>query len=221
MIIGISGQKGVGKDTLARYLQKNCYCQKFAFADVIKEIAKNYFNVPHYDLRASPEKKDTILTDWLWQEIPNSRKTGAMTVRELLQYIGTDLFRNNMHEDFWVKATMFKVKKSKVDVKIITDVRFPNEAKEIRDRGGIVVRLYRDTGKTDSHPSEQSFTKEDEHLLNVYKNHKGLQEVDAGVNCSFNYLAFNNGTLFNLAKIAKRLLKNTSLYKETPASAYL
>ena len=97
-----------------------------------------------------------------------------LTVRELLQVIGTDLFRNQLHEDTWVNALMSEYKGTthtdissdcprqgvydvtetdevmhgsiKTDYPnwIITDVRFPNEVKAIKDRGGIVIRVIKD-----------------------------------------------------------------------------
>ena len=89
-----------------------------------------------------------------------------LTVRELLQVIGTDLFRNQLHEDTWVNALMSEYTPKicsgvvhcalagKYNIScwkcpeypnwIITDVRFPNEAKAIKDRGGIVIRVIKD-----------------------------------------------------------------------------
>lgn len=85
-----------------------------------------------------------------------------LTYRELLQYVGTDLFRDKLHNDTWVNVLMKDYKKNVVlfdeDNKqklpghlntplypnwIITDVRFPNEVKAIKDRGGIVIRVNR------------------------------------------------------------------------------
>ena len=87
-----------------------------------------------------------------------------MTPRKMLQLIGTDLFRNQLHPNVWVNATMtdYKIKYFISDVDelgceetvttkefpvypnwIITDVRFPNEAKAIKDRGGILIKVNR------------------------------------------------------------------------------
>jgi hypothetical protein len=94
------------------------------------------------------------------------------TYRELLQYLSTDLLRNKLHNDVWVNALMSKYYglsnnthgrvgkeipdgyeyedisgiKHKVTYPnwIITDVRFPNEVKAIKDKGGIVIKLTRD-----------------------------------------------------------------------------
>jgi hypothetical protein len=81
------------------------------------------------------------------------------TYREILQFIGTDLLRNRLHEDTWVNALMSKYKCDcnicKYDRPIqcnnfnypdwiVTDVRFLNEAKAIKDRGGIIIRVNRE-----------------------------------------------------------------------------
>ena len=94
-----------------------------------------------------------------------------LTVRELLQVIGTDLFRNQLHEDTWVNALMseykplvysrtkrdyLQINSKQEDVGaafndgseypnwIITDVRFPNELQAIKDKGGIIIRVIKD-----------------------------------------------------------------------------
>ena len=97
-----------------------------------------------------------------------------MTVREVLQWIGTELFRENMHKDFWVRATINRIDSDKSfydkfnggeifhntfeNVYFVTDVRFPNEVEAIRSAGGIVIRIYRSgcAGANDTHPSETS-----------------------------------------------------------------
>lgn len=76
------------------------------------------------------------------------------TYRLLLQWIGTDLFRNQLHPNVWVNSLMNEYRpyveapeglipddwESKW---IITDLRFPNELKAVKDRGGISIRVKR------------------------------------------------------------------------------
>lgn len=97
------------------------------------------------------------------------------TYRELLQYLGTDLLRNKIHENCWINALMSKYKEleqtlfkadapihgiptEEDEVKhsiletiypnwIITDVRFENEAKAVTDRAGILIRVNRFNSK--------------------------------------------------------------------------
>lgn len=53
--------------------------------------------------------------------------------RELMQYIGTELIRKGIDEDFWVN-----VLDEQKDNLIITDVRMPNEAEFVRDNGVLI-----------------------------------------------------------------------------------
>lgn len=90
-----------------------------------------------------------------------------LTPRKLLQLLGTEAGREIIHPNIWVNAlfadypnkdtyildnpdlALFgsKVKSVELEIKkpnwIITDVRFPNEAQAIKDRGGIVIRVNR------------------------------------------------------------------------------
>lgn len=91
------------------------------------------------------------------------------TVRHFMQLLGTDCGRNIIHPNIWVNATMAEYKplmtghievidfskntreREKVSKDypleypnwIATDVRFPNELKAVKDRGGITIRVNR------------------------------------------------------------------------------
>lgn len=75
----------------------------------------------------------------------------TITPRLLLQLLGTEAGRNIIHPNIWCNALM-KDYRDKVDFDkslppnknwLITDVRFPNEAKAIKDKGGITIRVNR------------------------------------------------------------------------------
>jgi hypothetical protein len=84
-----------------------------------------------------------------------------MLVREFLQKLGTDAVRYGLHPDTWVNALFADFDEDK-DNWIITDCRFPNEARAVKERGGQVVRINRDLEQADyqtleqRHPSETS-----------------------------------------------------------------
>jgi len=83
----------------------------------------------------------------------------TMTPRKLMTLLGTDCGRNMIHPQMWVNALFadYKTKYyegNETDLLdgtmqpvypnwIITDCRFPNEAKAVKDRGGIVIRINR------------------------------------------------------------------------------
>lgn len=148
IVIGISGKKRSGKDTTARALKKIlpnaiiCY-----FADTLKQITALALGLPldHF--------YDDFNKEYLYEIAPNVKISG----RELLQKIGTEMFRNNLHTDFWVYTLMRKIKElpDEIQYVIIPDVRFPNEYEAIINNGGYVIRVIRPGHESlDNHPSE-------------------------------------------------------------------
>lgn len=90
---------------------------------------------------------------------PNRRlcelKTGPMSVREVLQYWGSEIFRRQ-YQDVWADACIRAIRKSGVEFAVITDCRFPNEVEAAQGAGGRVVRLSRVVFPEDKHISETS-----------------------------------------------------------------
>ena len=84
--------------------------------------------------------------------------SGQMTAREVLQHVGTNIFRK-MSGNVWVSALFRQIQKDNAKVVIITDCRFPNEVYGIQDRGGKVVYLTRNP-YNDTHASETALDKE-------------------------------------------------------------
>ena len=78
------------------------------------------------------------------------------TVRQLLQEIGTEAMRNEIHPDIWVNALFNEYIPKETGRKgslfyphwIITDLRFPNELQAVKDREGITIRVNRKIKKT-------------------------------------------------------------------------
>lgn len=64
-----------------------------------------------------------------------------ITPRWLLQVMGTEVGRQIIHPNLWILSTFTQYRSE--DRWIITDVRFPNEAEAIKQRGGTVVRIER------------------------------------------------------------------------------
>lgn len=79
------------------------------------------------------------------------------TVREVLQEVGTDLFRVHFHPNTWVIATM-NTYNHRSDNWLIPDMRFMNELNSVKIFGGLVVRINRGP-KTSNHSSEVSLDK--------------------------------------------------------------
>jgi hypothetical protein len=112
--------------------------------------------------QATPYTPDSI---WI-KEGKNVQVQNRMTVREFLQLLGTDGLRNGLHENVWVNALFADYTCTHADQApngldcdnwIITDCRFHNEAKAVKDRGGVVIRINRPgVSAVNAHPSETS-----------------------------------------------------------------
>lgn len=152
-IIGITGRKGNGKDTLGDHLVTQHGYKRIAFADALKDACKCVFGFNDDQLYGN--SKETI--DDFWQTSP----------RTVLQFVGTELFREQLfkimpwiNQDIWVNVVKKKILdelKVNPDLRfVITDVRFSNELELIKYFDGVTIRVTRPCANnvTDIHPSE-------------------------------------------------------------------
>ncbi|RMH11792.1 MAG: hypothetical protein D6698_15905 [Gammaproteobacteria bacterium] len=149
ILIGLTGYKHSGKDTLAKHiLSRVPGGKKYAYADPLKAVCHSLFGWDLERLNNDPEYKESA-------DDPYCQMLG-MSRRQLLQFIGTECFRERVDPDFWVKLTMTKIEQDNPKYAIISDVRFPNEAHAVWDRGGVIARVHRpDLGEpVDTHQSE-------------------------------------------------------------------
>jgi hypothetical protein len=141
MIIGVCGFIGSGKDTVADYLT-NCHgFRRESFANSLKDVAAHVFG---WD-RTMLEGRTKQAREWREQVDPwwsDRLKMPNLTPRWILQYWGTEVCRKNFHDDIWIASLENKLRNSKDDI-VISDCRFPNEIKSIKNAGGIVVRVVR------------------------------------------------------------------------------
>lgn len=83
MLIGLIGNKRVGKDTVANMLVDKFDFQKIAFADPIKEVISLLF-----DLDTSDNKDKEAITDY------------NVSLRTLYQKFGTELMHEGIYDYF-------------------------------------------------------------------------------------------------------------------------
>jgi hypothetical protein len=121
-LVLIHGHAGSGKDTIADYLVRKYDFTKYAYADPIKEFLSKNLGIPlNYFYDQELKTKD------LYESLKLSSWKG-WTPRKLLQFVGTNLFRNTMDEDFWVKVLAPRIMDDPdLDKIVITDIRFENE----------------------------------------------------------------------------------------------
>ena len=141
MIIGVCGFIGSGKDTIADYLMNIHQFRRESFANALKDAISMVFGWDRDMLegrtRQSREWREQV--DPWWAERLNMPD---LTPRWVLQHWGTEVCRRAFHDDIWIAALENKLRNSTDDI-VISDCRFPNEIKSIKDAGGIVIRVVR------------------------------------------------------------------------------
>lgn len=156
------------------------YAKIYAFAEPLKELCIEFFGVPREIAYGTDEQKNsTLVPHMLWENMPgvitpgkleesiakelglSVRAEGSMTVREILQYVGSDIFRK-MWNPVWVNMLQKTVKVERSTLSLICDARFDNEilgAKALEKDGFDVKVVELTKGKnTDKHISENGFT---------------------------------------------------------------
>ena len=141
MIIGICGLIGSGKDTIADYLQNIHQFRRESFAHALKDAVAQIFGWDRELLEGRTKEsrawREQVDTWWA-----NRLNMPQLTPRYVLQVWGTEVARASFHDDIWIAALENKLRKTTDDV-VISDCRFPNEIKSIRNAGGIVIRVVR------------------------------------------------------------------------------
>lgn len=174
-IILVTGKAQSGKDTTVDFLTKQLsrLCtrelgemerwgvttKKYAFAQYLKEIAVELFDIPDNQVNGSNEEKD-LPTIHRWENMinvlgycnhSNFRNTYQipqdqefMTGRQWLQFFGSEIVRK-LYPDAWVSRAYKDIKRDGLDYAFVADARFPNEISYFLDKGEspMVIHLTR------------------------------------------------------------------------------
>jgi len=115
MLVGICGKAGAGKDTIGDYLIEKYGFKKISLADPLKKVVKEAFVLDDHTVY-DREAREKELERW-----------PGWSVRKLLQYVGTELFREHIDNAIWVKNLWYKISDDRENNYVVTDIRFPNE----------------------------------------------------------------------------------------------
>jgi hypothetical protein len=211
----LSGKAHSGKDTFFSFIEtviqnKNIPYEKSSFAKFLKILSKQWIetfyglDLPYHFFDDSVEKE---------REYPNFLfRNSPLKIRNVLQYIGTDIFRNQINPIFWVEQLYKReIQHSQSKLFFITDCRFPNEIEYLKSQGlnVYILKIVRNTRENHDdissmnkqHSSEQFFNDipENETLfnsfpsLNHYKEHS-IEWMNNWLDSYF-YSYFQNRTI--------------------------
>lgn len=175
IIVGLSGYAQTGKDTAALALGALTF-ERLAFADALR--ASLYALNPTIKVKSHWTKLRTHVDLVGWEA---AKKLDG--VRALLQRMGTEAVREIIGQDSWTNVIRHRIDHAYDGMDevteparfVLTDVRFPNEAKLIKELGGEVWRIDRaDFKPVNAHASESALDDWDfdEH---IYNNGRDLQ----------------------------------------------
>lgn len=147
-LIGLKGAARSGKTTVSNYLQSKYGYIELSFADALKEMCIRALlkNPPpaQFIVPFAPSQ----LNEAIWRRLLYDDRTPF--TRWLLQFIGSEIIRDEVDQLYWVKQWGEQFTKLMwQDIKaghpniVIPDVRFPNEAAMIQGFQGEIWEVVR------------------------------------------------------------------------------
>ena len=124
-IIGISGKRGVGKTTAAKYLERFYRFEVVSFASLLRDQAAQLF--PFKELHLKGGLKEKPFEDYDWAP------------RDFLIKFGQ--FMRYWDENYWVNAALKKIEGK--DRVVFDDLRYTNEANILKRNGAKLIRIER------------------------------------------------------------------------------
>jgi hypothetical protein len=191
--VGLIGKARSGKDTVAERLGRTFAYTRVAFADPLKDMALRLNPIVGTDndtLAVPGERLRDVVSFWGWERA----KDELPEVRRVLQRIGQGVREHD--EDFWVRVALRKIDaaaKWNLPV-VVTDVRYENEARALRDRGFALFRVTRPASSRVS-------------MTEALAEHDSETELD---NWATSLTIANTGTLDDLNRIVDSLLLTRS-----------
>lgn len=167
LLIGLMGQAGAGKDSVADIIEAEVDCVRFAFGDFLKAEVADAFGVDVrlFHDRASKEQPRPELalhrcasTDFRYSAAGTELEAAA-TPRAVMQAWG-DMRRGQDPSYFLHAAAVARAvaRNSGAEVMVATDVRFRNEADWVSSHDGVLWRIdRRDLEPVREHHSEQQY----------------------------------------------------------------
>lgn len=140
---------------------------KVAFADTLKQMLASLLNIDicRFEDREFKENTDIELSTLRFFKNPvrlgdrnfvkllqteDTLKDYSLTVRQLMQYFGTEICQKYFGKNVWINTVLNNPKNL-----IISDLRFKAEAKAVKNKNGKLIYIYRPGIQPGNHASEK------------------------------------------------------------------
>lgn len=179
-IIALTGAKGAGKDTVAKYITKLCDRHEvthLAFADPIKKMVQHIFGLNNITTEDYDYFKRTLLTF----ELPG-KSPQAVDGRHVVREIGMMMRGYDEKQFTSYVESQFNTPRlsSSQSIFVVTDLRFDNEYVMLKRYGATIVKITRPGYQYDGHITERGF---DDHLVDYsIENNGSLIDLKTQVN---------------------------------------
>jgi hypothetical protein len=144
-IYGLSGRE-VDGDLKERAIDLRCVVDRERVLECAEVYARDIYSL-------DPSWNPHVMTTWgkTAQDITRIFVEGCLAIydagetspRRIMQTVGTDICRNQIHDSTWLLRAASSINASMCRRHVITDVRFENEAAFIRSFGGVILRVDR------------------------------------------------------------------------------
>lgn len=177
--------------------------KKIAFADPLKKMLSDLLNInlDKFYIREFKEgciiNISTLEGSWLGEKLSDSKfnklvkqldpslMESNLSLRQLLQYFGTEIMQKYFGKRVWINSTM----QNRSEYTIISDLRFIEEYNAVKEKKGIVIYINRPNYEFGQHASEREM--------------KELLEND-----KYDFIIDNNGSMEDLFNQVKNLIND-------------
>jgi hypothetical protein len=176
--------------------------KRIAFADPLKKMLSNLLNISLDKFYIREFKEGCIINistlegSWLGEKLSDSKfnklvkqldpslMESNLSLRQLLQYFGTEIMQKYFGKRVWINSTM----QNRSEYTIVSDLRFIEEYNAVKEKKGIVIYVNRPNYEFGQHASEREM--------------KELLEND-----KYDFIIDNNGSIEDLFNQVKNIAK--------------
>jgi hypothetical protein len=171
-MIALVGPKGSGKSAVANILKSKGFAT-VKFAQALKDMLLALPGITNDHIEGDLKDKPCDVFN-------------GVTVRHAMQTLGTEWGRNCIDQNIWL--SLWKAKIHNLQLVVVDDCRFLNEAQAVRDLGGEIWEIRRQGSEYEGHSSETEMSRIESDL--TIQNTGSMEDLETSVMSKFGKYSF-------------------------------